>query len=136
MDREKATEFIVKELARHHSRDRIILELCERGSMNYHEAQQLVKEVESSHGRRIAQRQSPLIILFSVGLLILGIGLTGYNGLYFWDFFQAQHTSLSINEIVNVQSFYYRITALVTGLGMILGGIIGSWQMIGTLLKE
>jgi hypothetical protein len=140
MDKEKATAFVIRELARHHSRDRILMDLCERGGMNYREAQQLMQEVESNHGRMIAQRQSPFIIVFGVTLIIVGIALTIYNGMYFLEYFQAEHNHTSalevLSEAAGLQTFYYRVGALLTGLGLIVGGIIGSWQMVEKLLKE
>lgn len=120
MKREEAIEYIVKELAKNRNPQDIVLTLCERAKMSWPEAEKLVQEVRSSHGREIMTRQSPLLIIFCVGLLILGLG-----GIY-----------LGITELTP-ESEARRAASryLITGIGMVLGGIIGLWQTIASFLK-
>jgi len=136
MNKEKATEFVIKELGKHHNRNEIITALCEQMGLNWREAGQLVQEIESQHGRTIAARQSPFIIIFGVGLLVLGIGITCYNTMFFLDFFQLQHDVLSVDNALEIRAAYYRAGALLVGISMIIGGIVGIWETISKLFRE
>jgi len=136
MNKEKATEFVIKELGKHHNRNDIITTLCEKGGLNWREATQFIQEVESKHGRVIASRQSPLIIIFGICLLILGVGLTFYNLIFFMDFFQARHDVLSIDNAMQIRAVYYRAGSLVVGISMMIGGVTGSWETISKMFKE
>jgi hypothetical protein len=120
MKQEEAIEYIVKELAKNRNPQDIVLTLCESAKMSWPEAEKLVREVKASHGRQIVTRQSPLLIIFCVGLLLLGIG-----GIY------VGFTGLNTEGGSNRAAAQY----LVTGIGMLLGGIIGLWNTIASLLK-
>ena len=136
MNKEKATEFVIRELSKHHNRNDIIKALCEQMGLNWREAGQLVQEIESQHGRTIAARQSPIIVIFGVGLLVLGLGITCYNTMFFINFFQLPHDSLSMDNALDIRAAYYRAGALLVGVSMIIGGIVGSWETISKLFKE
>jgi hypothetical protein len=136
MNKEKATEFVIRELGKHHNRNEIITALCEQMGLNWREAGQFVQEIESQHGRAIAARQSPIIIILGIGLLIAGIGITCYNSIFFLNFFQSRHDVLSVDNALEMRAAYYRAGSLVVGISMIVGGIVGSWETISKLLKE
>lgn len=87
MDREKATEFVVKELGKHHSRNEIIVALCEQMGLNWREAELLVQEIESQQDRAIAIRQSPVLITLGIGIFLAGAWLTLNSALYITNFF-------------------------------------------------
>jgi hypothetical protein len=136
MNKEKATEYVIRELGKHHNRNEIITALCEQMGLNWREAGQLVQEIESHHGHAIAARQSPIIIILGIGLLIVGIGLTCYSSIFFINFFQSQHDVLSIDNALEMRAAYYQAGSLIVGISMIIGGIAGSWKTISKLLKE
>lgn len=136
MDKEKATQFVIKELGKHHNRNEIIVALCEQMGLNWREAELLIQEIESQHGRAITVRQSPIIIILAIGLLVVGMGLIGYNFLFFINFFQEQHNALSVDGALEIREVYYRVGSLITGICMVIGGVIGSWKTISNLLKE
>ena len=135
MNKEKATEFVIRELGKHHNRNEIITALCEQMGLNWQEAGKLVQEIESQHGRAIAARQSPIVIVLGIGLLIVGIGLTCYESMFFMNFFQSRHDVLSVDNALEIRSVYYQAGSLLTGISMIIGGIVGSWEVISKLLK-
>jgi hypothetical protein len=41
-----------------------------------------------------------------------------------------------IQQILSVQSGYYRLAALVTGLGMTAGGLYGVWSALAAFLPD
>jgi hypothetical protein len=129
---EELTPFIIKELGRHHSHKEIVEKICRRSTLNWTEAEQLVVLVEAQHRRVIASRQTPLLLFISVGTLILGIGLLAMNLQVLAGF---THKDL-FAQVLTAQSSYYRIIALVTGLGMTGGGLVGLWRALGAIFPE
>src|SRR5436190_1432444 len=125
MDQAEATEFVVRELGKHHSRDDIIRTLCEQAGFDWYRAKEFVQRVEKEHGQRIAIRQSPLIVILGLATLLVGVGLSTWVT---WETLQGTiifFISMPIPYLGNVIYF-------ITGLGMIAGGIAGLWKTIET----
>ncbi|CAG1013344.1 hypothetical protein ANAEL_04675 [Anaerolineales bacterium] len=136
MDKEEATQFVVRELGRHHNRNEIIMALCERMGLNWKEAERFVLEVETHQGRTIAARQSPIILILGIGLFVVGTGLTIYNLLFFVDYFSSQHNAFSMEGALELRAMYYRVGSLLAGIAMIISGIVGSWKTISKLFMD
>lgn len=129
---EELTPFIIKELGKHHERRDIIQKICERSGLDWKEADQLIALVEAQHKRAIAGRQTPLLLFLSVGTLLLGLGLVAFNMQILSAFFQKD----ILGQVLSVQSSYYQIIGLVTGVGMTVGGLVGLWRAIGVIFPE
>lgn len=129
---EELTAFIVRELTKHHDRKEIVRKVCERGGLDWKDAERLVDLVEAQHGRTIATRQTPLLLFFSIGTLLLGIGLMAMNLQPLLAFFQKD----VIGQVLSAQGGYYQILGLVTGLGMSTGGLVGLWKAMGAIFPE
>lgn len=129
---EELTSLIIKELGKHHDRKEITRKICEQGGLNWKEAEQLIALVESQHRRTIATRQSPLLLFLSIGTLLLGLGLLAFNLQILFAFFQKD----LVGQILSLQSSYYRILGLITGLGMTTGGLAGLWSAFGALFPD
>lgn len=136
LNKEQATDFVIKELGKHRSQNEIIVALCEKTGANWAEAEKFLRQVEAQHGKTITARQSPILIIFGIGLLIVGLAITVNSSLYFVNYFQASHTAISVDEALGLRSFYLQLLSLLTGLGLIVGGLIGSWQTVSKLLQE
>lgn len=129
---EELTTLIVKELGKQHNRQDIIQKVCERGGLDWKDAEQLITLVESQHKRTIATRQTPLLLFLSIGTLLIGIGLLAFNMKFLLTFFQKD----VLGQILSLQSSYYQIIGLVTGLGMTVGGVVGLWRAFGAIFPE
>lgn len=129
---EELADLIVKDLVRHRSRNEIIRSVCEQTGLNWPEAERLVKQVEAQRGHTIARRQSPFLILLSIGTLLIGILLVFYSIQFFIGFLQAG----TFEQILSLRSGYYQIAGALTGLGMIVGGLIGMWRTLLPLFEE
>jgi len=129
---EELTSLIIKELGKHHDRKEITRKVCEQGGMNWKEAEQLIALVEAQHRRVIATHQSPLLLFLSIGTLLLGLGLLAFNMQILFAFFQKD----VFGQILSLQSSYYRILGLITGLGMTAGGLVGLWKAFGALFPD
>jgi hypothetical protein len=129
---EELTYLIIKELGKHHDRKEIVRKVCEQGGLNWKEAEQLILLVETQHKRTIAGRQTPLLLFLSIGTLLLGIGLLAFNMQILMAFFQKD----VLAQILSLQSSYYRIGGLITGLGMTVGGMVGLWKAFGAIFPD
>jgi len=129
---EELTNLIIKELAKHHDRKNIIQKVCEGSNLNWTEAEHLVRQVETQHRRKIAGRQSPLLVVLSIGTLLLGLGLLAYNMQFLIHFFQKD----ILGQIVSLRSGYYEVAGLLTGLSMTIGGLYGLWKTLTSLLPD
>lgn len=129
---DELTTLIIKELGRQHSRQDIIQRVCERGGLDWKEAERLIILVESQHKRTIATRQTPLLLFLSIGTLLIGIGLLAFNMQILFAFFQKD----VLGQVLSLQSSYYQIIGLVTGLGMTVGGMVGLWRAFGAIFPE
>jgi hypothetical protein len=129
---EELTPFIIKELTKHHDRKDIIRNVCERGGLDWKDAERLITLVEANNKHTIATRQTPLLLFLSIGTLLLGIGLLAFNMQILLAFFQRD----VLGQILSLQSSYYRILGLITGLGMTVGGLVGLWKAFGAIFPE
>jgi hypothetical protein len=129
---EELTTFIIKELGKQRSRQDVIQKVCERGGLQWKDAERLIALVEAQHRRTITTRQSPLLLFLSIGTLLIGIGLLAFNMQILLAFFQRD----VIGQILSLQSSSYQIIGLVTGLGMTLGGMVGLWKAFGAIFPE
>jgi hypothetical protein len=129
---EELTPFIINELSRHHDRTDIIRKICERSTLDWKDAERLITLVEAQNKRTIATRQTPMLLFLSIGTLLLGIGLLAFNMEILLAFFQKD----LLGQVLSLQSSYYRILGLITGLGMTVGGLVGLWRAIGAIFPE
>lgn len=123
---EDLTQRIVNDLARHRSRNEIIRAVCEESSMNWPEAERYVQRVEAEHAHSIARKQSPLMIFLSIGSLLIGFALLAYGAEFFMAFFSGS----PLSAILSLRSAYLRLAGSLTGLGMVIGGLIGLYNTL------
>ncbi len=121
---EQLTQKVVDELSRHRSRNEIIRSVCEESSMNWPQAEQFVQKVETEHAHTIARKQSPLMIFLSIGSLLVGAALLAYGA----EFFVALFKGDALSVILSARSAYLRLISSLTGLGMVIGGLIGLYD--------
>lgn len=129
---EELTGFIIKQLGKHRDRRDVIQKVCERGGLNWKEAERLLTLVEARHRRSIVPDKSPWLLFLSIGTLILGISLLGFNLQIVLAILQQD----VLGQILSLQSSSYRMMGLITGLGMTLAGLVGLWRAFGTIFPE
>jgi hypothetical protein len=129
---EQITNLIIEELGKHHSRNEIIRGVCERAELNWAEATKLIEQVEEQNRHTIATRQSPIFLFISIGTIIGGLALLYLNFQFFIDFFQSD----VLERVLVLRTGYYKIAGLVTGLGMLSGGIYGFWKTLMPLFED
>lgn len=123
---EDLSQRIVNDLARHRSRNEIIRAVCEASSMNWPEAERFVRRVEAENAHAIARKQSPLMIFLSIGTVLIGLALLAYGV----EFFMALFRGDALSAILGARSAYLRLAGSVTGLGMVVGGLIGVYNTL------
>jgi uncharacterized membrane protein len=132
MNNEELTKLIIKELSRHKDRKDIATKVCEQSTLNWNEAERLIEEVATQNKRKIAVRQSPLLIILSIGSIILGIGLLLFNVQFILSFFQKD----TVGQLLSLRSGYYRLAESVSGFVLAIGGFYGFWKILGNLFPD
>jgi hypothetical protein len=94
--------------------------------MQWPEAEKLVRQIEVRHGSEIHARQSPLIILLGIVGVIGGVILIAYCVFYFL-ILPMRDPNLVIRSS---RGAITAVGALITGLGLITGSIVGTWKTI------
>jgi len=132
MSNEELTNMIIKELGKLRDPKEITRKVCEQSTMNWNDAQRLVDEVAVQNKRKIAAKQSPMLIFLSIGILLLGIGLLIISAQFIFNVFQSD----TMGQVLSIRRGYYALAEFVTGLGMTIGGFYGAWKTLADLLPE
>ena len=131
---EDLTAFIIKELSKRHDRNDIVRNVCKRAGLHRKEAERLITLLEARHRRILAniKPQTPWLLFLSIGVLVLGIGLLGFNLQIVLSYFQKD----VLAQVLSLRSNSYQVIGLITGLGMTLGGMLGLWKAFGVIFPE
>lgn len=121
MNRQQATDFVIRELGKHRQRNDIVQRLCETSGINWKEAEKFVQQVEAENTSTIALRQSPLVTLVGIGTAIGGLGLMSW---IVWETLQGAVITLFYVPYLGNLSYFF------TGLAMMVAGIWGMWETI------
>lgn len=137
------TQFVVGELGQHIGHNDIIMDVCQRAGVSWKQAEDFVADVEMHFRNKIAQRQSPLLIIIAIGSILGGGFLGGGSTFLLYDLFMRVG---AVGLFYPVQFIWgpFEIsidvirTALVTisGYGLFCGGFIGLWQVTRSLSKK
>jgi hypothetical protein len=121
MNRQQATDYVIRELGKHHQRNDIIQRLCEAGEISWKDAEKFVQQVEDENMSKIALRQSPLVTLIGIGSALVGLALMAWVAL---ETLQGAIIFLmGIPYLGNLSYFF-------TGLVMMVAGLWGMWETI------
>ncbi len=129
---EDLTTFIVKELDRQHDRKKIIQKVCEKGRLNWKEAERLFILVEARHKSTAVIPRTPVLLFWSIGMLILGTGLLAYNTEFLFTLFQKG----ALIPTLNLQGNGYTLMELFAGAGLTAVGMACLWKALGILFPN
>ncbi len=131
MDDELLTEYIIQQLGKHVSHDNLIYDICQRTGRDWNNISNLVAAVEQTHATKIARRQSPLLLIIALGILIGGIWLAGGALIYYVGLMQTGNFSI---DPLSLRRDYIMIIRLGIGIAMIFGALVGTldqiWKMV------
>ena len=113
--REDLVKYVARELGGGADRNALIRHVCETGEMSWPEAEAFVARVALEHEHEIAKRQSPLMLIISIGTIIGGAFLAFAGAYVLVVFFSGELQA-------RLDFAYY---GLATGLAMVAGGLIG-----------
>jgi hypothetical protein len=128
LDTPENTAFVIGEIAKHRNRNDIIMVLCEKTGSSWDQAQRFVHKVESENRQTIAVRQSPMLVMIGVFIIVGGLLLGAYTVIRTLDGYAWGLPGMPIPYLGN-------LTYAGTSLGMIGGGIVGLLRTARTLMK-
>ena len=123
MDQSEATEFVIRELGKLHQKNDIIQKLCDSTNMNWGQAEKFVHQVEAQNIGKIAQNQTPMIAILGGFTLIAGFALSAFI------LYETLHGIIIIFLRLPIP-YLGNIVYFMIGLGMIAGGLRGTWDTI------
>lgn len=151
-------EYIIENLASHTNRDDIVFELCHRYNLNWAEAEALVAEVEEERKGDIEKRQTPLLAIIAIGLMVVGLALIGYGVYNLFAFWQTMATEPApppadrtiveqmidniikqyqvANDVVFVSTIIpYAVQIILLGVTMVMGSYFGMKQVWNSIFE-
>ena len=131
-DYQATHDYIIRQLGRHANRDDLILEVCQRMDIGWVEAEGMVEAVEQEYSREVARRRGPLLLVLGGGALLAGLLLSGV-ALYFFAF---EATFEGSRLLLDLENSYGMGVALVTGVGMTAGSVVGLVRVIGAMVEK
>ncbi len=129
---EELTNFIIRELDRHHDRKKIIQKVCEKSGLNWKEAERLFVLVEARHKSVTVIPQTPVLLFWSIGMLVIGIGLLAYNGGILATVLQKD----IFRQLVSLSENSFRLIGLFAGTGLTAVGMACLWKALGTIFPN
>jgi len=117
------TKYVVRELGSGADRNALIRHICETGEMSWPAAEAFLVRVALENEREIAKQQSRLMLALSVGTLVGGVILFLAGGYMLILFFSRE---LQMRPD-------FAVYGIVTGLGMVTGGLIGLVRTLKSL---
>lgn len=117
-------DVVVRLFGSHLSAEQIARKLCEEYAMPWPQAEALVAHVEAHHRKRIARRQSPILIGLGICTLLGGLGLIALYG-------ASMLLTVDHHSLPRPRAFQY----LGLGVMMTLGSLIGLGQTIWSMFK-
>src|SRR5512147_622349 len=129
---DELTTFIIRELDRHHDRRRIIEKVCRKGGLHWREAERLFVLVEARHKSTAVIPQTPVLLFWSIGMLIIGIGLMAYN----WELVLAVFQKDILMQMLSLQGSSFRMIGLFSGAGITGIGMACLWKALGTIFPN
>ncbi len=130
MNEAELSNYVIRRLGQHVSRNDLLFELCQGTGMSWDQATAFVREVEEQRAPQIARRQSLVFVVLGVGTLLGGIALTLTSASYFGGV--VNH----LLDPLNLYRDYYALARLITGLAMILGSLYGLWKVYLSVLPR
>ncbi len=131
MNEDEIQPYIVKQLALGRDRNDVIMEVCKQQSLDWAQAESLVHEVETFDEDSIIKRQSPIVVLLALAVILGGFVLVTASGVALWDFIGMS----SPQRVAYALNLYEVVVIFIIGIAMITGGVIGLRKVIGVFLK-
>lgn len=122
---------IIQRLANGVNRNDVILELCQQQGLDWDEGEAMVRDVELYDEEHITRRQSPILMIFSLGVTLGGAALTAAAAYFLWDFLQMTAS----DQLVYLSDLYPVGVMLFLGIAMLAGGITGFRRVLSAFLN-
>jgi len=144
MNKQEISNYIVHRLSDGDLPDEVIFSICEKTNLVWSDAAVLVKQVQAEKEGVIARKQMPLLFALALAIFLGGVGLLGYALLVTTTAFSevrigevdsiAQVGMALANIIVGSNGMV--LYAFLTGIGMILGSLLGLRNAWASILSE
>ena len=132
MNDQALTDYIIDQLGHHVSHNDLIFDICQRTGLAWNQVSDLVTQAERQAQKKIALKQSPLLLIVALGILIGGVFLACGALMYFLELARAGMFAL---DPFSLRRDVLAVIRLFTGFAMIIGSLIGVVSLLVTFLK-
>lgn len=132
MNDQALTDYIIDQLGHHVSRNDLIFDICQRTGLAWSQVSDLVAQVEQQAQKKTALKQSPLLLIVALGILMGGLFLACGALMYFLELARAGMFAL---DPFSLRRDFLATIRLFTGFAMIIGSLIGVGSLLRTFLK-
>lgn len=115
--------YILKSITMGRKDNDLVMELCEKESMTWDQAQRFVAHVRIQNRESLSRQQNIIVIVLSVGILLAGIALTLSSAQEAYTVYKCITDPVNCTTAADIDRT--TIGAFVGGLGLTLGGIAG-----------
>ena len=129
MNKEQATDFVVRELGKMNEKNNIIQKLCESTNMNWSQAENFVQQIETEYAVKISSKQNPIVGVISGCTTLIGLGVLIFVIFTTWQGNILVFLKIPIPYSGNAFLF-------LAGLGMLVGGIRGMCGLLTRIWKS
>jgi len=134
VDRQASIEFVLDGLKRDIDKSEIVRALCEENDWAWDQAQRFVQRVEIQHFDQITASQNPLMVTLGAAAILAGVALI-IGMIYLTLNDMSLKTVTTLIPYVNLIPFIENIALLITGAGLVLGGIASTWRSISLWIE-
>jgi len=125
VSRQELTDFVIRELGQHASRDEILYALCQKSGMMWSQAEAFLRDVEINHQRDISRRRAPVLVVIGIVTAVVGAAL------FFYNFPRLREVLRDPAALALMAPYVLRaIVIQVISMGMVLGGLLGIWRVL------
>jgi len=147
MDNVEINRYILKNLAEARDPDDIILDLCEKHRLSWHEAEALVQQVQDDNQETITLRQAPLLSVMALCTFFIGLFVLAY-GIYQILVERSSLIHLTHIKSITISDLFYipvdmmlqmgldPFTAIIFGSALILGSLVGMRDVWTAILSR
>jgi hypothetical protein len=135
LENPELTKYVINELKKGRKRNDIVMAICEQSNVEWIQAQRFVANIEVEYHSHIKKKKSWPILVLSIiavigGIVIIIVSLAAILPVLNIISFTEYDPNINIPIPVD-----FALAALITGFGIVLGGIVGIYQSIQSRIE-
>jgi hypothetical protein len=127
-DLEVLENFVLQQLKKQRRHNDIVEAVCNRTGWHWNTSQRFVAKTQTKHHDDLQSSRNRIPLIFGIGLILIGLFMAVNGVISLSDYVKFASVTTSTPEIllnISPQRVLFTLGAIVTGLGMVIGGSYG-----------